>query len=41
MFILDKMLEVIPKVASNLSKFAPLIMNIKVPVDKIREIIGK
>jgi len=41
MFILDKMLEVIPKVASNLSRFAPLIMNIKVPVDKIREIIGK
>jgi len=41
MFILDKMLEIIPKVSPRLSRFAPLIMNIKVPVDKIREIIGK
>ncbi len=40
-FILNKMLEIQPKVEVNLSKYAPLIMNIKVPEDKIREIIGK
>lgn len=39
--ILDRMLEVQPKVAEKLSPFAPLIMNIKIPEDKIREIIGK
>lgn len=39
--ILDKMLEVQPKVSSELSKYAPLIMNIEVPEEKIRVIIGK
>jgi len=39
--ILGKMLEVQPKVAPKLSEFAPLIMTIDVPVEKIREVIGK
>lgn len=39
--ILEKMLEIQPKVAEKLSPFAPLIMNIKVPEEKIREIIWK
>lgn len=39
--ILDKMLEVQPTVATELSKYAPLIMNISIPEDKIRVIIGK
>jgi len=33
------MLKVQPKVAENLSPYAPLIMNVFVPVDKIREVI--
>ena len=39
--ILDKMLEVQGEVSSELSKYAPLIMNINVPENKIRIIIGK
>jgi polyribonucleotide nucleotidyltransferase len=35
------MLKVQPKVAPNLSPYAPLIMSLPVPVEKIREIIGK
>jgi polyribonucleotide nucleotidyltransferase len=35
------MLEVQPKVSPELSKYAPLIMTIKIPEDKIRVIIGK
>ena len=40
-FVLGKMLEVQAKVSPELSKYAPLIMTIKVPEDKIRVIIGK
>jgi polyribonucleotide nucleotidyltransferase len=35
------MLEIQPKVAEKLSPYAPLIMIITVPVDKISPIIGK
>jgi polyribonucleotide nucleotidyltransferase len=35
------MLEAIPEVRKELSPYAPLIMNIAVPEDKIREVIGK
>ena len=35
------MLKVQPKVAPQLSPYAPLIMNVFVPVEKIREVIGK
>jgi polyribonucleotide nucleotidyltransferase len=38
-FILDEMLKVQPSVAPNLSPYAPLIMNVFVPVEKIREVI--
>lgn len=40
-YILDEMLKVQPSVALNLSPYAPLIMNVFVPVEKIREVIGK
>ncbi len=40
-YILDEMLKVQPTVAPNLSPYAPLIMNVFVPVDKIREVIWK
>lgn len=40
-YILDEMLKVQPKVAPQLSPYAPLIMNVFVPVEKIREVIGK
>lgn len=39
--ILAEMLKVQPAVAPNLSPYAPLIMNVFVPVEKIREVIGK
>jgi len=39
--ILGNMLEVQPSVAPKLSEFAPLIMTIDIPVEKIREVIGK
>jgi polyribonucleotide nucleotidyltransferase len=35
------MLSVQPKVAEKLSPYAPLILTIQVPVDKISSIIGK
>ena len=38
-YILDEMLKVQPTVAPTLSPYAPLIMNVFVPVDKIREVI--
>ena len=38
--ILEKMNSVIPEPRSSVSKFAPKIVKIKVPVDKIGEIIG-
>jgi polyribonucleotide nucleotidyltransferase len=39
--ILTAMLQVQPTVAPNLSPYAPLIMSVSVPVEKIREVIGK
>jgi len=39
-FILGKMLEVISEPAADLSPYAPRVRTIKVPVDKIREVIG-
>lgn len=40
-YILEKMLSVQPEVAKNLSPYAPLILTIQVPVDKISSIIWK
>ena len=40
-FIMDKMMEVISEPNKELSEFAPLIMTMKVPEDKIRAIIWK
>lgn len=39
-FILDKMLEVISEPAADLSPYAPRVMTMKIPVEKIREVIG-
>ncbi|MBQ6976221.1 MAG: polyribonucleotide nucleotidyltransferase, partial [Selenomonadaceae bacterium] len=39
-FILEKMLEVISEPAPDLSPYAPRVMTMKIPVDKIREVIG-
>lgn len=41
MYILDEMLKVQAEVSSSLSPYAPLIMSMQVPEEKIREIIGK
>jgi polyribonucleotide nucleotidyltransferase len=38
--ILDKMAEAMPQSRSNISKHAPRIVTIKIPVDKIRDVIG-
>lgn len=40
-FILWEMLKVQPYVSKNLSQYAPLIMNMYIPVEKIREVIWK
>lgn len=40
-YILEEMLKVQPSVAPNLSPYAPLIMNVFIPVEKIREVIWK
>jgi len=40
LYILDKMLEVIPESRETLSAHAPKIVTIKVPVDRIGELIG-
>ena len=40
LFILDKMEEVITAGRENMSKFAPRIHTIQIPVDKIRDLIG-
>ncbi len=40
-WILDDMLKAQPKVAESLSKYAPLILTMQVPVDKISAVIGK
>ena len=39
-FILEKMLEVISEPSPDLSPYAPRVMTMKIPVDKIREVIG-
>src|SRR3989449_1249656 len=40
MHILDKMREALPTPRQNISAFAPRIVTIKIPVDKIRDVIG-
>ena len=40
-WILDDMLKVQPEVATELSKYAPLILTVQIPVDKISTVIGK
>lgn len=40
MFILEKMLEVIPESRATLSEYAPKIIVVKIPTDKIGELIG-
>jgi DNA polymerase III epsilon subunit family exonuclease len=41
LFILDKMVEVIPETRGQMSDFAPRITTIKINPDRIRDIIGK
>ena len=41
LFILDKMLEVMPTTRTEMSEFAPRIITIKINPEKIRDIIGK
>jgi len=41
LFILDKMLEVLPEARDTMSDFAPRIITIKINPEKIRDIIGK
>ncbi len=40
LFILDKMLQVLPSHRSEISTFAPRLITMRIPVDKIREVIG-
>jgi polyribonucleotide nucleotidyltransferase len=40
MFILDKMLETLGQSRTNVSAYAPRIVTIRIPVDKIRDVIG-
>jgi len=40
MFILQKMLEVIPEPRKSLSRYAPRIITMEIPVDRIRDVIG-
>ncbi|MFO7311539.1 MAG: polyribonucleotide nucleotidyltransferase [Bacillota bacterium] len=40
LFILDKMLEVLPAPRPDISKYAPRITTMEIPVDKIRDVIG-
>ena len=40
MFILDKMVEAIPSVSDQMSPYAPRIYSMKIPTDKIRDVIG-
>lgn len=39
-FILEKMLSIIPKARKEVSKYAPKIEQLKIPIDKIGEVIG-
>ncbi len=40
LFILEKIAEILPQPREELSPFAPRVVNIKIPTDKIREVIG-
>jgi polyribonucleotide nucleotidyltransferase len=40
MFILDRMAEALPQARTEISAYAPRILTIKIPVDKIRDLIG-
>jgi len=40
LYILDKMLEAIPTARPEISPFAPRIYSMKIPTDKIRDVIG-
>jgi len=40
LYILDKMIEAIPVVSEQMSRYAPRIYTIKIPTDKIRDVIG-
>jgi len=40
LYILDRMLEALPQSRPDISPYAPRILTIRVPVDKIRDIIG-
>jgi polyribonucleotide nucleotidyltransferase len=40
LFILDKMYEAIEKPRANMSQYAPRIYTLKIPTDKIRDVIG-
>src|SRR5215471_1772776 len=40
MFILDRMAEAIPAVSDQMSPYAPRIYSMKIPTDKIRDVIG-
>jgi polyribonucleotide nucleotidyltransferase len=40
LFILDKMMEAIPTVSEEMSPYAPRIYSMKIPTDKIRDVIG-
>jgi polyribonucleotide nucleotidyltransferase len=40
LFILDKMMEAIPAVSEQMSPYAPRIYSMKIPTDKIRDVIG-
>jgi predicted RNA-binding protein with RPS1 domain len=40
LFILDKMLQVLPTSRTEISSFAPRLITMKIPTDKIREVIG-
>src|SRR5262249_39253114 len=40
LFILDKMMEATPVVSEEMSPYAPRIYSMKIPTDKIRDVIG-
>lgn len=40
LFILDKMLQVLPESRQEISNFAPRLITLKIPVGKIRDVIG-
>ncbi len=40
LFILDKMLQVLPEARQEISTFAPRLISLKIPIAKIRDVIG-